>query len=83
MPYTIAITACQIEFLVELYYFPELKTIWYIYYLGIIISFIGTCFRVLAQAHAKHNFTHNIVVEKSEAHQLVTTGVYKLNSFKN
>ena len=75
--YTIAFFACMIEYIIEAIYFPSLKNNWFIYVPGILITTAGTVFRVLAQYHAKHCFTHEIAEEKREKHTLVTNGVYQ------
>ncbi|CAG8696313.1 4724_t:CDS:2, partial [Ambispora leptoticha] len=69
--YHIAHSAGLIEFLTELYFFPELKKIWW-------AKFIGQTARSLAMWHAKHNFSHQIAFRKHRDHELVTTGIYSI-----
>ncbi|KAL1925575.1 uncharacterized protein VTP21DRAFT_458 [Calcarisporiella thermophila] len=76
--YTAAHTAGIVEFLVELYLFPQWKRGFSIIsWTGFFILLIGQVARTLAMLHAKSNFSHQIVDFKTPHHQLVTTGIFK------
>ncbi|RHZ68262.1 hypothetical protein Glove_296g21 [Diversispora epigaea] len=74
--YYIANGSGLIEFLIELYFFPGLKRIGFLHYLGFTLIVIGQVARTLAMWHAKHNFSHQVATYKRQEHVLVTTGIY-------
>ncbi|CAG8659376.1 5311_t:CDS:2 [Ambispora gerdemannii] len=76
--YHIAHTAGLIEFLIELYFFPELKKTEWAIFIGVLLIMIGQTARSLAMWHAKHNFSHQIAFQKRRDHELVTTGIYSI-----
>lgn len=73
-----AILVALLEFIVELYMFPRLKS-WLCAFrlIGLAIAFTGQAIRTLAMVEAKDNFSHQIAEKKAPGHQLVTTGIYK------
>ncbi|XP_018319589.1 protein-S-isoprenylcysteine O-methyltransferase isoform X2 [Agrilus planipennis] len=78
MQYTIAAVSSWIEFAIETYFFPDLKTMYWFSLLGLTMCILGDLFRKAAMLTAKSNFNHLVVCEKSEDHVLVTHGVYAL-----
>ena len=75
--YSIAAIASWIEYSVELYLFPSLKSCWFIAVVGILLSVSGEALRKFAMFTAGSNFTHNVQFYKRHHHTLVTTGIYK------
>ena len=75
--YVIAAVASWIEYALEYYYWPWIKSLYFISYLGIALVVFGESLRKLAMLTATSNFTHNIQYYKRHGHQLVTWGVYK------
>lgn len=67
-----------IEFLIERYYFSDMKLPSLISYFGLILCIFGELLRKLAMCTAKHNFNHVVQCKKNDNHELVTHGVYKL-----
>ncbi|XP_063983742.1 protein-S-isoprenylcysteine O-methyltransferase [Diachasmimorpha longicaudata] len=76
--YGIAAGSSWLEFFIERQYFPGMKEISFITYLGMLMCACGEALRKLAMFTAKHNFNHLVQTEKSADHELVTHGVYKL-----
>eukprot|EP00002_Diphylleia_rotans_P039195 TRINITY_DN9033_c0_g1_i1.p1 TRINITY_DN9033_c0_g1~~TRINITY_DN9033_c0_g1_i1.p1 ORF type:complete len:277 (-),score=64.74 TRINITY_DN9033_c0_g1_i1:60-890(-) len=74
--YTLAFTVSLIEFFVELYFFPSLKTFGMINTIGAIITYGGHAIRLIAFVHGQRNFTHLVAESKVEGHTLVTSGIY-------
>jgi protein-S-isoprenylcysteine O-methyltransferase len=75
--YTLAFIACMVEYFLEWYFLGFLKNNWFFYIPGILVTLVGTVFRVLAQHHAKQSFTHEVQTTKRDVHVLITHGVYK------
>ncbi|KAK3033692.1 hypothetical protein RJ639_033916 [Escallonia herrerae] len=75
--YLLAMVCSLIEYLVEIYFFPELKEYWYISNLGLAMVVIGEIIRKLAIITAGQAFTHLIKISHEEHHKLVTHGVYR------
>ncbi|BFZ60356.1 farnesyl cysteine-carboxyl methyltransferase [Saitoella coloradoensis] len=75
--YPIAQACGILEFLIELYYFPELKTVSNAFYLGLAITLFGQVFRFIAMAQAAQSFNHQVQSAKLDDHVLVTDGLYK------
>ncbi|KAK2984291.1 hypothetical protein RJ640_003850 [Escallonia rubra] len=75
--YLLAMVCSLIEYLVEIYFFPELKEYWYISNLGLAMVAIGEIIRKLAILTAGQAFTHLIKISHEEHHKLVTHGVYR------
>lgn len=75
--YAVAALASWLEFGVELWLFPGLKTSHpYFSLLGALMVAGGELLRKLAMTQAKSNFTHTVMYEKRVSHTLVTSGVY-------
>jgi len=74
--FNLAMAASFVEYFVELYYFPGLKTFWPVTYLGVLGSLVGQGVRLAALVTAGHNFTHDIAETKRAEHRLVTEGIY-------
>ncbi|KAK0176767.1 hypothetical protein PV328_000872 [Microctonus aethiopoides] len=78
LAYGIAACSSWLEFLIERYYIPTMKYPYFISYFGLILCISGEILRKLAIFTAKKNFNHLVQTEKSDNHELVTHGVYKL-----
>lgn len=76
--YTLAAGVSWVEFLVERYYFPDMKTNLWIPVVGLVLCAIGEFLRKTAIFTAKRNFNHVIQSKKANNHTLVTHGVYNI-----
>lgn len=76
--YLMAVLAALVEFVLELFMFPRLKS-WLCTFklIGLGIALGGQAIRTLAMVEAGDNFSHHIAEKKAPGHRLVTTGVYK------
>lgn len=74
--YKLAAVASWIEFLIELFLFPALKTKLLVSFLGLVMVVFGETLRKVAMMTAKSNFTHLVQFKKRENHVLVTSGIY-------
>lgn len=75
--YSIAAIASWVEFGVEFWLFPDLKTSHpYISMVGFVMVAGGEFLRKVAMIQAKSNFTHTVMHRKRAEHCLVTTGLY-------
>ena len=74
--YKLAAVTSWIEFLVEFYFFPALKTQFWASLLGLFMVVFGEALRKVAMMTAKSNFTHLVQFTKREGHDLVTSGIY-------
>lgn len=75
--YHVAMTISVIEFWIEAYFLPEMKTIVPIICVGVLFTLIGQVFRSAAMGTAKSNFNHIVQTKKAEEHVLVTHGIYR------
>lgn len=76
--YAIAAVGSWVEYWVELYFFPGLKTLHYVSAIGCLMVIVGEGLRKLAMITAGSNFTHMVQYHKRDEHKLVTSGVYSL-----
>ncbi|KAB0797995.1 hypothetical protein PPYR_08988 [Photinus pyralis] len=76
--YTIAALTSWVEFFVEAYFFPDLKTKFWLSHIGLVVCIIGELLRKAAMLTASSNFNHLVQCEKVEGHILVTHGVYSI-----
>ncbi|KAK7069926.1 hypothetical protein SK128_027313 [Halocaridina rubra] len=76
--YVIAAVASWIEFFVECWFLPEMKKLWYLSIIGIVVCLWGEIVRKLAMLTAKTNFNHIVQTKRDENHELVTWGAYAL-----
>ena len=74
--YKIAAIASWVEFLLEFYLFPVVKSQFLFSFVGLCLVIFGEVMRKLAMVTAKSNFTHLIQFTKHEQHTLVTFGIY-------
>lgn len=65
-----------IEFGLESYFFPDIKVLPYVPYIGLIICIGGEMVRKLAMFTAAKNFDHLVQYTKADDHTLVTHGIY-------
>jgi len=65
------------EFLIELYFFPGLKSWGLLNKIGLVMVIVGQLARTLAMFSAKSNFSHHVEYYKEEHHVLVTDGIYR------
>lgn len=75
--YLLAMTFSFIEYIVEIYFFPGLKELWWISNTGLGMVVVGETIRKLAIITAGQSFTHLIRTRHVEDHMLVTHGVYQ------
>ncbi|KAF9998476.1 hypothetical protein BGZ80_011341 [Entomortierella chlamydospora] len=76
--YTLATVSGVSEFLIELYFFPQMKTWGILNKIGLVLVIVGQIARTLAMFSAKSNFSHHVEYYKEEHHVLVTDGIYRL-----
>ena len=74
--YGVAAVASWLEFWIEYYLFPSLKTVRIVFWFGLMLVVFGEALRKVAMFTAGSNFTHQVQVIKRQDHRLVTTGVY-------
>ncbi|XP_028175065.1 protein-S-isoprenylcysteine O-methyltransferase [Ostrinia furnacalis] len=76
--YGVAAVSSWIEWGVEYYFFPEMKTYFWVSALGVVMCIGGELLRKSAMFTAKTNFNHTVQYVKRPDHQLVTHGVYAI-----
>mmetsp|Transcript_15535 Transcript_15535/g.23143 ORF Transcript_15535/g.23143 Transcript_15535/m.23143 type:complete len:262 (+) Transcript_15535:117-902(+) len=76
--YTLALLMCLFEYLIEALLFKSSKTDGRIVLAGLILIVTGQILRIAAMWTCGKNFSHVIMMEKRDNHELVTTGVYSL-----
>ncbi|MPC38522.1 Protein-S-isoprenylcysteine O-methyltransferase [Portunus trituberculatus] len=76
--YGIAAVVSWGEFFIERWLLPDMKMIWYVSIIGIIICLWGEIIRKSAMLTAKTNFNHIVQVRRQDGHELVTWGTYQL-----
>lgn len=75
--YTLAALACLLEYFLEWEFLSVIKGNRLVMFVGFVVTLTGLILRILAQQHAKHNFTHEVAHQKRDAHVLVSDGIYK------
>ena len=76
--YGLAIISSIIEFSIESYFCPQIKSLTHLKSFGLFLCFFGESMRKLAMITAGSNFNHIIQSRREEGHVLVTHGVYAL-----
>eukprot|EP00250_Pteridium_aquilinum_P027112 c3422_g1_i1 orf=113-760(+) len=76
--YLVAMVCGLVEYGIEAFFVPELKTQMLVSYTGLALIVLGETIRKSAILTAKHNFTHDIKMYHREDHELVSHGVYRL-----
>lgn len=76
--YGVAAISSWVEWAVEYYFFPGLKTHFCVSSVGVAMCIGGEILRKSAMFTAKTNFNHTVQFVKRSDHQLVTHGVYSL-----
>lgn len=76
LDYKIAAAASWIEFFIERYIYPGMKTIWWFSLLGLTLCLLGETLRKAAMLTARVSFTHTVQNERKPNHKLITSGVY-------
>ena len=76
--YHIAHSCAIIEALVEYFFFPHLKQVTWITYVGLGLVVLGQTARSVAMWHAGGNFSHYVATRKEREHRLVKEGVYSV-----
>ncbi len=76
--YGIAAISSWVEFFLEYYFFPDLKALRLVTWVGIVLVVFGETLRKAAMFTAASNFTHVVQYHKRRNHVLVTQGVYSL-----
>lgn len=77
LEFGIAIIFSFAEYHIEFYFFPSMKNISILNYIGLIVMLIGQFCRIGAEFTAKSNFTHLVAFYKKEKHQLIKNGIYR------
>ncbi|KAF9608530.1 hypothetical protein IFM89_009896 [Coptis chinensis] len=76
--YILAMGCSVLEYLVEIYMFPQMKEHWWISNVGLVLVMIGEVVRKMAIITAGRSFTHLIRTRRDERHQLITHGIYRI-----
>lgn len=76
--YGVAAVTSWIEWAIEYYFFPGMKTYFWLSSIGVIMCIGGEILRKSAMFTAKTNFNHTVQFVKRVDHRLVTHGVYSL-----
>jgi len=76
--YGIAAMSSWIEFWLEYYFFPGLKSLHLVSLIGLVMVVGGEVLRKVSMFTAGSNFTHHVQERKRHGHTLVTNGVYAL-----
>ncbi|XP_055698699.1 protein-S-isoprenylcysteine O-methyltransferase [Phlebotomus papatasi] len=74
--YVVAAASSWVEFFLESYFFPQIKTLRLFWVIGFLLCFSGDLLRKVAMITAHSNFTHIVQFVRVEEHKLVTNGVY-------
>jgi len=74
----LALLSSMAEFLLEWLFFPSMKELKLISYLGLCGVVVGQSFRTAAMYQAGTNFTHLVAAVHQPHHRLITTGLYGL-----
>ena len=77
--YAVAMVASLLEYAIEYYYIPWIKTYWLISVIGLLMTVSGELLRKVAMVTAGSNFTHQVQYYKRKTHQLVTGGIYSVS----
>ncbi|KAG7165080.1 S-isoprenylcysteine O-methyltransferase-like, partial [Homarus americanus] len=75
--YGIAAIASWVEYFIERWLLPDMKKLWYVSIIGIIVCLWGEIVRKSAMLTAKTNFNHIVQTKRQDDHELVTWGAYK------
>ncbi|GFO22026.1 hypothetical protein PoB_004853100 [Plakobranchus ocellatus] len=76
--YKMAAAASCLEFFLEAFLIPSLKTVRWLSIIGAVMAVGGEVLRKLSMWTAQTNFNHYIQHTKQDGHVLVTSGVYRL-----
>ena len=76
LQYWMAAMASWVEYFIELYFFPELKTSKVVLWMGVLICIAFDLLRKIAMFHAGASFSHIVQSTKKDDHKLVTRGVF-------
>ncbi|XP_026314024.1 uncharacterized protein LOC113225801 [Hyposmocoma kahamanoa] len=74
--YWVAAVASWVEWGLEYYFVPSMKTCFWLSTIGVLMCIAGEVFRKGAMITARTNFNHTVQFVKLPDHQLVTHGVY-------
>jgi len=75
--YSIAMLTCLLEYSIEAFFFPSLKTTWFLFLPGLILTFTGQIIRIAALWTLGVSFTHLVADTKKEEHKMVDWGIVK------
>ncbi|KAJ1528826.1 hypothetical protein ONE63_007201 [Megalurothrips usitatus] len=75
--YKVAAITCWVEYCIELYLFPGLKTLSFVSVVGFLMCVSGEFLRKLAMWTASTNFNHEVQSVHAKDHVLITHGVYQ------
>ncbi|XP_062515212.1 protein-S-isoprenylcysteine O-methyltransferase-like [Corticium candelabrum] len=74
--YTLAAMCSWLEYGVEYYFFPFVKSWVWLSRSGVVMVIVGESLRKVAMFTSRSNFSHSIAYKKTKDHQLVTHGIY-------
>ncbi|KAF6167096.1 hypothetical protein GIB67_041351 [Kingdonia uniflora] len=75
--YVFAMGFSILEYILEVYFFPQMKEQWWISNIGLVFVVIGEIIRKVAVITAGRAFTHIIRIRQEDNHELVTHGIYR------
>lgn len=76
--YGVAAIVSWLEYWIEMYFFPGLKSLHFISISGALLVVFGEALRKVSMITAGSNFTHLVQYRKRDDHELVTSGVYSV-----
>ena len=76
--YTLAIIASFVEYWTQQYFFPSYKHNLVIISIGLTVVILGQFIRTVAMWTCGRHFSHQIMMQRTEEHQLVTQGIYSV-----
>lgn len=76
LAYTVAITCSFLEYMMGVYFYPNLKDPRFISLIGLVLCVFGDVIRKLAMFTAGESFSHSITSVKRPEHRLITHGLY-------
>ncbi|XP_029122009.2 protein-S-isoprenylcysteine O-methyltransferase A isoform X2 [Elaeis guineensis] len=75
--YIVAMSCALLEYVIEIFLFPELKEYMWISNFGLVMVIVGELIRKGAVLTARHAFTHTIRTYHEDNHELITHGIYR------
>ena len=76
--YGVAMVVSWTEHALWIFFFPSLKSLFLVTFLGTILCLVGEVVRKAAMLEAGRSFNHLVQSERADDHTLVTSGIYSL-----